>query len=161
LSSPEPSQLWDGFDHLEGQDVAVVADERVVEESTVTGGAIMLAVPARTIVAGLPYSHVIEPMPAVLAPAGQDPIYRPVRITLRLLATQSLHIDTGGGLQDLPLHTVGGGPMDRSPAPFTGDRSVRALGWRRGAEQPPWRIEQSTPLPCTLLSATTEVKVNS
>jgi hypothetical protein len=161
LISPEPSQLWHGFDHLEGQEVAVVANERVVEETTVTGGAIMLAVPAHTIVGGLPYSHVIEPMPAVLAPAGEDPMYRPVRITLRLLATQSLHIDTGGGLQDLPLHTVGGGPMDRSPAPFTGDRSVRALGWRRGAEQPPWRIEQSTPLPCTLLSATTEVKVNS
>ncbi len=161
LSSPEPSQLWDGFDHLEGQEVAVVADGRVVEATTVTGGAIMLAAPARTVVAGLPYSHVIEPMPAMLAPAGQDPAYRPVRVTLRLLATQSLHIDTGGGLRDLPLHTVGGGPMDRSPAPFTGDRSVRALGWRRGADQPPWRIEQSTPLPCTLLSATTEVKVNS
>ena len=78
-----------------------------------------------------------------------------------MLATQSLHIDTGGGLRELPLHTVGEGPMDRSPAPFTGDRSVRALGWRRGTEQPPWRIEQATPLPCTLLSATTEVKVNS
>ena len=95
------------------------------------------------------------------AAGGQDPAYRPVRITLRLLATQSLHIDTGRGLRELPMHTIGEGPMDRSPAPFTGDRSVRALGWRRGIEQPPWRIEQNTPLPCTLLSATTEVKVNS
>jgi hypothetical protein len=78
-----------------------------------------------------------------------------------LLATQSLYIDTGGGLRDLPLRTVGDAPIDGSPTPFTGDRSVRALGWRRGAEQPPWRIEQTTPLPCTLLSVTTEVKVNS
>jgi hypothetical protein len=164
LSSPEPGLLWDGFDHLEGQEVAVVADEQAVEPTTVVGGAITLAAPARTVVAGLPYTHVIEPMPAVLAsapPGGQDPAYRPVRITLRMLATQSLHIDTGAGLRELPLRTVGEGPLDRSTAPFTGDRSVRALGWRRGAEQPPWRIEQATPLPCTLLSATTEVKVNS
>ena len=164
LSSSEPSLLWDGFDHLEGHELAVVADEQAVEPTTVQGGAIMLAAPARTVVAGLPYTHVIEPMPAVLAiggPGGQDPAYRPIRIMLRLLATQSLYIDTGGGLRDLPLHTIGEGPMDRSPAPFTGDRSVRALGWRRGLQQPPWRIEQSTPLPCTLLSATTEVKVNS
>jgi hypothetical protein len=164
LSSSESSLLWEGFDHLEGHELAVVADEQAVEPTTVQGGAIMLAAPVRTVVAGLPYTHVIEPMPAVLAiggPGGQDPAYRPIRITLRLLATQSLHIDTGGGLRDLPLHTIGGGPMDRSPAPFTGDRSVRALGWRRGLQQPPWRIEQNTPLPCTLLSATTEVKVNS
>jgi hypothetical protein len=164
LSNPQPSLLWDGFDHLEGHKVAVVADEQVVEPTTVVGGAIMLAVPARTVAAGLPYTHIIEPMPALLAPGragGQDPSYRPIRITLRLLATQSLHIDTGAGLRELPLHNIGEGPMDRSPAPFTGDRSVRALGWRRGTGQPPWRIEQTTPLPCTLLSATTEVKVNS
>ena len=82
------------------------------------------------------------------------------RVSLRLFETQSVHIDTGDGLRELPLHTVGGGPTDSSPAPFTGDRAVRALGWRRGAEQPPWRIQQDTPLPCALLSATTEVKVN-
>jgi hypothetical protein len=164
MSSPQPSLIWDGLDHLEGQEVAVVADGQAVEPATVIGGAITLAAPARTIVVGLPYAHTIEPMPALLASGragGQDPAYRPVRITLRLLATQCLHIDTGGGLRELPLHTIGADSIDRSPAPFTGDRSVRALGWRRGAEQPLWRIEQSTPLPCTLLSATTEVKVNS
>lgn len=164
LSRPEPSLVWDGFDHLEGQPVSVVADQQVLGPITVEGGAITLAAPARIVVAGLPYTHVVEPMPAVLAsgrPGGQDSAYRPVRITFRLLATQSLYVDTGGGLRELPMHTIGEGPMDRIPAPFTGDRSVRALGWRRGIEQPPWRIEQSTPLPCTLLSATTEVKVNS
>jgi hypothetical protein len=164
VSSPEPSLVWDGFDHLEGHEVAVVADHQVLEPIAVTDGAITLGAPARTVLAGLPYTHVVEPMPAVVAasvPGGHDAAYRPVRLTLRLLATQSLHIDTGGGLRELPLYTVGEGSMDRSPPPFTGDRSLRALGWRRGIEQPPWRIEQNTPLPCTLLSATTEVKVNS
>ena len=164
LSAADPALVWDGFEHLEGCEVAVVADGQAVEPATVQGGAIVLAAPARSVAAGLPYTHVIEPMPALLGAgrvSAQDLVYRPVRITFRLLATQSLHVDAGDGLRELPLHTVGHGPLDRSPAPFTGDRSVRALGWRRGAGQPPWRVEQRTPLPCTLLSATTEVKVNS
>jgi hypothetical protein len=163
LSQSPPAVVWAGLGHLEGQEVALVADGLVLERTTVAGGQVILDVPASELVVGLPYSHVIEPMPATFGGArvgGQDPVYRPVRVSLRLFETQALHIDTGDGLHDLPLHTIGGGPKDRSPDPFTGDRALRALGWRRGAEQPPWRIEQDTPLPCALLSATTEVKVN-
>ncbi len=162
LSRSDPSQVWNGLDHLEGQSVALIADDFVVEPTVVVGGAVTLSSPARDLVVGLPFVHVIEPMPAVVASGlGQAPAYRPVRITLRLFETQSLRIDTGDGLREVALHTVGGGPADRDPSPFSGDLSLRALGWRRGAEQPPWRIEQDTPLPCALLSATTEVKVNS
>ncbi len=159
LSQSPPALVWTGLGHLEGQEVALVADGLVLERTTVSGGQVVLDAPASELAVGLPYRHVIEPMPASLA-GGQDPLYRPVRVSLRLFETQSLHIDTGDGLRDLPLHTIGGGPADRSPTPFTGDRALRALGWRRGADQPPWRIEQDTPLPCALLSATTEVKVN-
>jgi hypothetical protein len=163
LSQSPQALVWTGLGHLEGQEVALVADGLVLERTTVAGGQVVIDAPAGELVVGLPYSHVIEPMPASFGGArvgGQDPVYRPVRISLRLFETQSLRIDTGDGLRDVPLHTIGGGPKDRSPDPFTGDRALRALGWRRGAEQPPWRIEQDTPLPCALLSATTEVKVN-
>jgi hypothetical protein len=158
LSQSPPALVWTGLGHLEGQEVVLVADGLVLEPTTVAGGQVVLDTPASELAVGLPYAHVIEPMPAALG--GHDPVYRPVRVSLRLFETQSLQIDTGDGLRDLPLHTIGGGPKDRSPPPFTGDRAVRALGWRRGADQPPWRIEQDTPLPCALLSATTEVKVN-
>jgi hypothetical protein len=158
LSQSPPALVWTGLGHLEGQEVVLVADGLVLEPTTVAGGQVVLDTPASELAVGLPYAHVIEPMPAALG--GHDPVYRPVRVSLRLFETQSLQIDTGDGLRDLPLHTIGGGPKDRSPTPFTGDRAVRALGWRRGADQPPWRIEQDTPLPCALLSATTEVKVN-
>ncbi|HEX6113252.1 MAG TPA: hypothetical protein VFZ10_13175 [Geminicoccaceae bacterium] len=162
LSQSPPALVWTGLGHLEGQEVALVADGLVLDRATVSGGQVVLDTPASDLMVGLPYGHVIEPMPAAFGGrlGGQDPVYRPVRVSLRLFETQSLQIDTGDGLRDLPLHTIGGGPKDRSPAPFTGDRAVRALGWRRGADQPPWRIQQDTPLPCALLSATTEVKVN-
>ena len=162
LSRPEPTLVWDGLDHLEGQTVALIADDFVIEPAVVVAGTVTLSSPARDLIVGLPFVHVIEPMPAVVASGlGQAPAYRPVRITLRLFETQGLRIDTGDGLREVALLTVGGGPADRNPPPFSGDLSLRALGWRRGSEQPPWRIEQDTPLPCALLSATTEVKVNS
>ena len=162
LTQSPPALVWAGLGHLEGQEIALVADGLVLERITVSGGQVTLDTPASELVVGLPYVHVIEPMPAAFGGrlGGHDPVYRPVRVALRLFETQSLQIDTGDGLRDLPLHTIGGGPKDRSPTPFTGDRAVRALGWRRGADQPPWRIQQDTPLPCALLSATTEVKVN-
>jgi hypothetical protein len=161
LSEPEPTLVWAGLDHLEGQTVALIADGVVTEQQIVNGGQVTLARPVRELIVGLPFRHTIEPLPAALASVGQDAVYRPVRITLRLFETQSLRIDTGDGLRELPLTAVGGGPQDRDPSPFTGDYALRALGWRRGAAQPAWRIEQDTPLPCALLSATTEVKVNS
>jgi hypothetical protein len=164
LSAVQPTLVWSGLGHLEGQTVAMIAGDLVVESAIVSGGQVTLANPAQELIVGLPYTHVIEPLPAAAAagrPLPQDPAYRPVRVSLRVFETRSLRIDTGDGLRDLPLHTIGGGPLDRSPGPFTGDRSLRALGWRRGTEQPPWRIEQDTPLPCMVLSATTEVEVNS
>jgi hypothetical protein len=38
--------------------------------------------------------------------------------------------------------------------------ALRAMGWRRGMGRPPWRVVQDDPLPATILSVTTEIKVN-
>ncbi len=42
----------------------------------------------------------------------------------------------------------------------SGDISVRALGWQADGTKGLWRIEQDVPLAFTLLSVTTEIKVN-
>lgn len=163
FTSATAETVWGGFDHLEGLTLAVVADGQAVEPATVAGGSITLVAAARSVAAGLPFTHEIEPMPAVPAVGRGLPLdaaYRPVRVTLRVAETQSVRIDTGDGLREIPMQRIGDGPKDRGPAPFSGDLALRALGWRRGADQPPWRIEQDTPLPSTILSVTTEVKVN-
>ncbi|MGI9487321.1 MAG: hypothetical protein ACR2RF_15880 [Geminicoccaceae bacterium] len=158
LSEASPTVTWSGLDHLEGQTVTVLSDTGTVETAVVTAGQITLSAPATNIAVGLSYTHVVEPLsPTTNSASGQtqEPLYRPVRLVLRVLETSSLRVDTGGGLRDLLF------PTSPDPTPFTGDRALRALGWRRGANDRPWRIEQSTPLPFTLLSATTEIKVNS
>ncbi|MEM9046694.1 MAG: hypothetical protein AAGC81_18590 [Pseudomonadota bacterium] len=158
LSNPSPITVWSGLDHLEGQAVTVVSETGGVETATVNAGEIILSTPVTEIAVGLPYTHVVEPLPpATSSTSGrtQEPLYRPIRLALRVLETSSLNVDTGSGLRDLLF------PTSPDPTPFTGDQVLRALGWRRGTNDRPWRIEQSTPLPFTLLSATTEVKVNS
>jgi hypothetical protein len=85
-----------------------------------------------------------------------DRPYRPVRLVFRLLATGALRADTGAGLRALDLASSGGGA-----GPFTGDVGVRALGWRRGLARPPWRVSQDDPVPCTILSVTSEIKGNA
>jgi len=158
LSEASPTTTWSGLDHLEGQSVTVLTDTGAVETASVTAGDITLATPATDIAVGLPYTHIVEPLsPTTNSTSGrtQEPLYRPIRLVLRVLATSSLRVDTGSGLRDLLF------PTSPDPIPFTGDRNLRALGWRRGANEAPWRIEQSTPLSFTLLSATTEIKVNS
>ncbi len=79
-----------------------------------------------------------------------DAPHRPVRVSLRLHATEALRIDVGLGLHEVALPDI----------PFTGDVELRALGWRRGPAAPAWRVEQDVPLPFTLLSATTDTSVN-
>jgi hypothetical protein len=79
----------------------------------------------------------------------------------RLQDTAALRLDVGRGLSDIALRRFGAGEILDEPLPLvSGDIRVRALGWQSGNTSPLWRIEQSVPLPFTLLSVTTELKVN-
>lgn len=157
----EPTAVWSGFAHLEGRSVAVLADGVVRPTATVQAGTITLAPPARHVEAGLPYSHRIEPLPPnLIGQASGADLVRLVAVTFRLEETAALRVDLGRGLQDLPLHRLGPQPMDGVPPRVSGDRRMRALGWRRDIDVPLWRIEQDAPLPFTLLSVTMDMKVN-
>lgn len=158
-----PSATWSGLDHLEGETVKIVADGAVAPEAVVTDGAVTLDAPALETRIGLPFAHVIEPLPpAVQGPRGGavGGRVRPVAITLRLHETAALTFDAGRGPREIPFKRFGAGVLDAAPPPFTGDVTVRALGWRRSPTAPLWRIAQETPLPFTLLAVATEIAVN-
>ena len=70
-----------------------------------------------------------------------------------------LRIDTGAGPRTVPFRTLGrAGLLDAAPPAFTGDVAIRALGWLKGTA-PPWSLEQSDPLPFTILAVSTELKI--
>lgn len=155
--------LWSGLAHLEGESVRVLADGADVGAHQVASGAVTLDEPANAVEVGLAYSHKIEALPpAVQTSQGgvQGGKVRPVAITLRLKDTAALHLDTGKGLREISFKHFGGSLLDSAPAAFSGDKTVRAIGWKADGTTSLWRVEQDTPLPFTLLSVATELSVN-
>jgi hypothetical protein len=157
----EPRNSWSGLTHLEGREVGILADGAPRQDAVVTGGSVTLDSPARAVQIGLSFSHEIEPLPPELAgPAGnQAAPLRLVSITFRLLETAALSVDLGRGPKPVPFRRLDTALLDAGPAPFTGDVRLAALGWKRQALQPLWRISGDTPLPMTLLSATTDTRM--
>ncbi len=157
-----PASMWSGLDHLEGKEVSIVADGAVLAPQTVIGGQITLAEPASTIEIGLPYTHIVEPLPPnEVGQVGSGRKLRLVEAIFRLKDTAALRLDVGRGAQDISLKQFGEDDILDGAAPIiSGDVKVRSLGWQKDGTQPLWRIEQSAPLPFTLLSVSSEIKVN-
>ncbi|CAA7612759.1 hypothetical protein [Magnetospirillum sp. SS-4] len=153
---------WSGLGHLDGRTIRVLADGGAVADLAVADGAIALAEPASAIQAGLAYTHRIEPLPPV-AGMGQamapGRMARMVQARFRVLDTKALHIDTGRGATPIPFRRFGKASFDAEPPAFSGDVQVRAIGWNRNVMQPLWRIVQDVPMPCTVLSVSTQMKM--
>ena len=157
-----PTTTWGGLSHLEGEMVSIVADGVVIADQLVQSGSITLSEPASQVQIGLAYTHVVEPLPPnENGNVGAGRKLRLVRGVFRLQQSAALRLDVGQGLKDVSLLQFGEDPILDDPAPLvSGDIIVRALGWQKDGTVPLWRIEQSTPLPFTLLSVSTEIKVN-
>jgi len=154
---------WSGLDHLEGETVKVLADGAVHADGVVSAGSLTLAQAANTVEIGLGFTHVVEPLPPVASSGGVGKTggsVRPVAITFRLHQTAALRLDTGRGFQEIPFKRFGTSVLDNQPQPFSGDRTIRAFGWRKDSTKPLWRIEQDTPLNFSLLSISTELSIN-
>lgn len=154
--SGTPATSFPGFDHLNGLSVTGWADGNVIGPLPVIAGTVTTAVPARDVVLGLPFAHEVAAMPPTATTSrglAGNAAYRPIRATFRVQDTARLAVDTGRGAREL---IAAGAPG----ATVTGDVSTRMSGWRRGGTAAPWLVVQDLPLPCTVLSVTTEIKVN-
>lgn len=156
-----PQDRWSGLAHLEGREVGVLADGAPRATTTVLDGAVMLDPPASEVQVGLAFRHQIEPLPPDLisaSGAATGPL-RLVAVTFRLLDTAALSVDLGRGAEPVAFRRLDTVLLDAPPEPFTGDVTLRGLGWRRDRLKPVWRIEGDAPLPMTLLSVTSEIRM--
>lgn len=156
------STSWDGLAHLEGRSVRVLADGGAMADLTVSEGRITLPYPASTIQVGLPYAHEIVPLPPLMGNGqGSAPGQRVrlVQASFRVLDTKALHIDTGRGPTPIPFRRFGTDHFGAGPSSYSGDIRVRAIGWNRDAMRPLWRVYQDVPMPCTILSVATQMKL--
>jgi len=157
-----PATIWSGLDHLEGQSVSIIADGAVLQNQLVQNGSVTLSEPASSVQIGLSYTHVIEPLPPnEVGRIGAGRKIRLIEAIFRLKDSAALRLDVGRGLKDIPLKDFGDNIILGQPNPqISGDVRVRGLGWQKEGVTPLWRIEQELPLPFTLLSVATEIKVN-
>lgn len=154
LRADEAATSWSGLSHLEGREAVALPAGGAPTPVAIADGAIELPEPASEVTVGAPFTHTIEPLPLMVpgnTGVALDRPYRPVRVTFRLHDTAALRADTGSGPRPVPL------PAPAGAGGFSGDVAVRAIGWRRGAGEPPWRVAQDDPAPCTILSVTTEI----
>ncbi len=146
------TNVWTGLEHLEGAVVTILGDGVDLGTATVVAGTVTAATAATDAVIGLSFEHDVEPLPLLIDGRRRAELYRPVQIDFQLHDTAALDVDLGEGLRVIDLGGTG-------PEGFTGTRTLRARGWRRGDAGPLWRITGSRPLPFQLLSATSDVKV--
>lgn len=162
LSSETSQKEWNGMNNLEGCEVAVLADGFSVGKYLVNNGSITLLEEAKELIVGLPYEHVIEPLPYVVdATKPYSPqSLRIISGLFRLIETQGFCINMGSGYIQVPLKRLfRDNILDAPLITYSGDIKLRALGWIREMNKPLWSIKTSEPMSFTLLSAVLEVKV--
>jgi hypothetical protein len=156
----QAQSVWGGLAHLNDKWVTVIADGQSLGLYKVRGGVISLSAAATHIEVGLPFAHSIEPLPPADNGELQGEPLRLIRATFRIKDTPALMVDVGRGPRLVPLQNIGAMTFNSPPVAYTGDVTVRALGWHRAALDPLWRITQTNPCSFTLLSVNCELKVN-
>lgn len=149
-SSETPQTTWTGFDHLEGQDVRVVADGGVVGTFTITGGTLTLDEPARQVEAGLRFSWAVQTMPAEAQLADGTLVGAKSRVwkaVVQVLETGALSIN--GRL--IEHRRMGVAQFDAAPPLYTGEIQIRQLGW---GHRQPVTIAGDDLVPASVLSVT-------
>ena len=142
-----------GLDHLEGKLVSILADGAVMPAETVVSGAITISTAASIIIAGLPYTSILEPMDLETkeqSGSGQGKRKKIHNIMVRFYQTLGAKVGSAAGTMDIITFRTASDPMDSAPPLFTGDKVVPFPGgWDRHGYI---RITQEQPLPLTVLA---------
>lgn len=148
--------LW----HLEGEEVAVLADGAVHPNVTVTAGAITLEGDASVVQIGLPITADVQTLPLSFeAQAFGQGVQKNINgVALRLKDTSGIKIGPTFTAADMVEMTMRSDePYGTAPALMTGVEEVTILPeWGDDAQL---CIRQDAPLPATILSMTLEVAI--
>lgn len=143
-----------GLDHLEGVEVAILADGSTQPRQTVTAGAITLPYAATDVVIGIPYDNALEPTyfetsdPESMSKVASK---RVTRATVELWKSLGLEISGDNGTTFTQVEFRNPDDyMDTSPPIFTGvlEEYLDAGTVRQASVI----LRQTQPLPCNIMS---------
>ena len=153
----EPADVITGLYHLEGKEVAILADGNVETRRTVTDGAVTLVRPAAVVHLGLPYESDLQTLGVNLEGqngTNQGRRIRVASVTLRLLDTRGGWVGPNAdALTEMKFRTHE--DWGEATRVFTGDKEIPIRpDWDRDASI---LIRQVDPLPLTVLAAIPKV----
>lgn len=149
-------KVWDGFDHLEGETIDILADNIPQPQQVVSGGEITLTDVAYNVEGGLHYETYIKDLP--LEAMTEVGSIQGRAVSLDKIIVQ-LYKSIGCTLngEQIPFREFGDGVLDTAIEPFTGEKRVPAGGWdNKGVVE----IKQTQPLPLTVLAIIKGVNIN-
>ena len=162
ISATTPQTIFEGLSVLNNKTVKIVADGIVLPDQKVQDGRIELDYAAQSIEVGLPFTHRIVPLPpSVGAGNGIAPVSsaRLIKGVFRVVNTASLEIDTGTGLHQEIVRSLGSYLLDSTFLPKTADIVVRSFGWNRSPTMPLWYIQGDSPQSFKLVSVTSDIQI--
>lgn len=153
-----------GLDHLEGKDIAVVADGNVVKNLTVESGAVTLPRAAEKVVAGLAYTPVIETLDVDTSSISESLKAKEISISKVILEVEK---SRGGWIGPKNDDGTNGELTEIKPRLDSDEYNSIALKTFKQEQiiDPQWslgggvRIEQRDPLPLAILAIVPEVSI--
>ncbi|MDR2098904.1 MAG: hypothetical protein LBO78_02665 [Rickettsiales bacterium] len=155
---PEASARLGGLGHLEGRTVAVNADGHV-SEAKVENGEVVLPEPAKSAFVGIPYSHLLCPLPVLIGGYVPPKAVRLVEVAFRIMDTPLIQVDTGGGLRSFTSVKLDGGAVfGRALPEACRDVRVKSRGFLRNFDMPLWKLSGAKPLGVRILNISASVE---
>ena len=151
-----------GLNHLEGETVAILANGAVQPTKTVASGAITLSTAASIVHAGLSYTSQLITMNIEAGSedgTAQSKTKRIHEVTVRLHRSLGLEVGAEGGTPDLVSFRDSADLMNSPPALFTGDKNVPYPKSHETSGNV--KVQQTQPLPQTILAMIMHVKTNN
>jgi hypothetical protein len=154
LYDSTPATTIPGLDHLEGEEVTVLADGAPIGLHTVTGGEITLTTPASVVIAGLPFTATLEPTfletgdPGSLSKVAWKRIHR-LHMELWKSVGAEVTADAGQTWERVQFAPQGVS-MDTALPLFSGYKDAHVTS--RSERQASVQIRQTQPLPLNVLS---------
>ena len=160
-----PQSEITGLSHLEGREVAVLADGNVIKGLTVENGKITLKHPASVVHVGLPYSAELETLDLTLPRQDgtqQGRSARLISVSVRVEKSRGIKIGAAEG-DPVPFEAMEFKERSTEPygAPISLTTGMMTLGLNAGYSSGRVRVIADEPLPCTVISLLPKVAVAS
>ncbi len=154
-----PTVNWSGLDHLEGETIKLRGDDFILDDETVSSGAIVSSSSVSELEAGINFSARVKSLPLELVIQGQSfsgEWKNIIFANINLYESRNINVIIGGNTNKPPFRQFGSGVLDQTIDLFTGWKKVFGNGISRDVQV---EITQDEPLELNVLSIHYGVRV--